>query len=162
MELPLWSCLLKSNQCCGFPARALISGVRGNLGNLRPEARTTSLMARSCCRRFLRLGYFLPPSDVATSIPSFVSTEVRTIDTLRRLRFLASFWSWTLIAVLRMETVIYVALEVAGAVKPWASANEAVAVKPLRTVIASGGTVIRSDVIVTIGTFGATPMATPT
>jgi hypothetical protein len=82
---------------------------------------------------------------------------VRTIDTLRRLRFLASFWKWTLIAVLRMETVIYVALEVAGAVKPWASANEAVAVKPLRTVVASGGTVIRSDVIVTIGTFGGYP-----
>jgi hypothetical protein len=36
--------------------------------------------------------------------------------------------------------------------KPRASTNEAVPVKPLRTIVASGSTGIRSDVIVTIGT----------
>ena len=91
---------------------------------------------------------------MATSIPRFVSTEVRTIDALCRLGFLTGFWLWALIAVFRMETVIYVALEVAGAMKPWAGANETVPVKPLRTVVASRRTVIRSDVIVTIGTVG--------
>jgi len=79
---------------------------------------------------------------------------MRTIDALCRFRFLASLWQWALITVLRMETIIYVALEVAGAMKPRASANEAVPVKPFRTVVASGSTVIRSDVIVAIRTFG--------
>jgi hypothetical protein len=36
--------------------------------------------------------------------------------------------------------------------KPRAGANEAVPVKPFRTIVASGSTGIRSDVIVTIGT----------
>jgi hypothetical protein len=60
-----------------------------------------------------------------------------------------------LITVLWMEPVIYVALELVSAVKPRASANEDVTVKPFRTVIARGRTVVRSDVIVTIGTFGS-------
>jgi hypothetical protein len=51
---------------------------------------------------------------VATSIPRFVSLEVRTIDTLCRLGFLATLWRWAFIAVLRMETVIHIALEAAG------------------------------------------------
>jgi hypothetical protein len=50
-----------------------------------------------------------------------------------------------------METVIHVALEVLRAVKPGASANEAIPVKPLWTIVASGSTAVRSDVIVTIG-----------
>jgi hypothetical protein len=91
---------------------------------------------------------------MATSIPRFVAAEMRTIDALCRFGFLAGFWQRALIAVLRMEPIVHVALKVAGAMKPWASANEPVPVKPLRPVIASRGTVIRSDVIVAIGTFG--------
>jgi hypothetical protein len=89
---------------------------------------------------------------VATSIPHFVSFEVRTIDTLCRLGLLAGFWQWAFIAVLWMETVIYVALKLSSAMKPRSSANEDVPVKPFWTVVARGGTVIRSDVIVSIGT----------
>jgi hypothetical protein len=51
------------------------------------------------------------PSYVAPSISRFVSGEVRTIDTLCRLGFLATFWHWALIAVIWMETVIYVTTE---------------------------------------------------
>jgi hypothetical protein len=53
-----------------------------------------------------------------------------------------------------METVIHIALEAAGAVKPRAGANEDVPVKPFRTVVAGRSTSVRSGVIVTIGTFG--------
>jgi hypothetical protein len=91
---------------------------------------------------------------VATPIPRFVSLEVRTIDTLGRFGFLATVWRWAFISVIRMETVIHVALKFAGAMKPRASANEAVAVKPFRTVVAGGSTGVRSGVIVTIGTIG--------
>jgi hypothetical protein len=38
-------------------------------------------------------------------------------------------------------------------VKPRASANEAVAVEPFWTIVASGSTVIRSNIIVTIGAY---------
>jgi hypothetical protein len=95
---------------------------------------------------------FLAATNVATSIPHFISCKVRTIDTFCRLGFLASFWEWALVAVIRMETVIDVTLKVTSAVIPRASANEAVPVKPLWTVVARGGTAIRSGVIVTIGT----------
>jgi hypothetical protein len=101
-------------------------------------------------------------SHVAASIPHFVTFEMRTIDALCRLGLLARSRQDALIAVLWMETVIYVALEVTRAMKPWASTNEDVAGKPLWTVVSRGGTAIRSDVIVTIGTFRATPMATLT
>jgi hypothetical protein len=38
--------------------------------------------------------------------------------------------------------------------KPRAGANEAVPIKPFRTIVASGSTTVRSDIIVTIGTIG--------
>jgi hypothetical protein len=74
---------------------------------------------------------FLAASYVATSITHFVSFEVRTINTLCRLGFLASFGQWALIAVLRMETVIHVTMEVTSTMKPRASANKDVPGKPL-------------------------------
>ena len=90
-------------------------------------------------------------SYVASSIPRFVSLEVRAIDTLGRLGFFATFWRWALISVVWMETVIHVALETTSAMKPRASANEAVSIKPFRAVVAGGSTAIWSDVIVTVG-----------
>jgi len=51
-----------------------------------------------------------------------------------------------------MQTVIYVAREITRAMKPRAGANESVPVKPFRTIVAGGGTVIRSYVIVAIRT----------
>jgi hypothetical protein len=62
---------------------------------------------------------------MAVSIPHFVSFEVGDlIETLSRLRPVAAVRSWTAIAVLRMETGIYVAMEALGAMKPRAGANE--------------------------------------
>lgn len=89
---------------------------------------------------------------MAASIPHFISLEVRRSDSLCRLGFLARFWQRAFIAVLWMQTIIHVALEIAGAMEPRASADKDVSGKPFWTVIARRGTVIRSDVIVTIGT----------
>jgi hypothetical protein len=75
------------------------------------------------------------------------------IETLSRLGFVATVWLWAIIAVLRMETVIYVASEVVSAMKPRANANEDATGKPFRAVITVGGAVVWSDVIVTVGTF---------
>jgi hypothetical protein len=91
---------------------------------------------------------------VTASITHFVPFEVgNLIETLSRLGFVATVWLWALIAVLRMETVIYVALEVVSAMKPRASANEDATRKPFRSVVAVGGAVVWSDIIITVGTF---------
>ena len=84
---------------------------------------------------------------MTASIPHFVSFEVGDlIETLSRLGFVATVWLWAVIAVLRMETVIYVSSEVVSAMKPRASANEDATCKPFRAVVAIGGAVVRSDV----------------
>jgi hypothetical protein len=55
---------------------------------------------------------------VAASIAHFVWFEVgNLIETSSRVGLIATSWPWAVIAVLRMETVIYVAMEVGRAVK---------------------------------------------
>jgi hypothetical protein len=89
---------------------------------------------------------------VAASVAHFISSEVRSIDALGRLRPLAPFWHWALVAVFWMEMIVDVPAKFAGSMKPWASPNEDPVIKPFWTVVASGSTSVRSDVIVTVGT----------
>jgi hypothetical protein len=91
--------------------------------------------------------------DVAASIAHFVCFEVgNLIETLSRLGLSATGWPWAGIAVLRMETVIYVAMEIGWAVKPRACPNEDAAYKPFRAIVPIGGALIRRDIVVPIGT----------
>jgi hypothetical protein len=91
---------------------------------------------------------------VAASIAHFISLEVgNLIGSLGRLRFLAALRDRTFITVFRMETVIHVAMESSRAMKPRASTNEYTSRKPFRAIVAVRSTAIRSDVIVSIGTF---------
>lgn len=93
------------------------------------------------------------PNCVTASIAHFVPFEVSNlVETLSRLGFIATVWLWAVVAVLGMETVIYMAAEAFRTMKPGTNANEDAPVKPLRTVVAVGGAVVRSDVIVTVGT----------
>jgi len=88
---------------------------------------------------------------VAASIAHFVSFEVgNLIDRLRRFTFIANVWLCAFIAVLGIETVIYVALEVIRAMEPRASANEDTTRKPFRAVVAVRSASIRSNVIVAV------------
>jgi len=98
--------------------------------------------------------FLLGLGNVAAAVPHFVSLEVSAIDALCRFGFLARFRRGTGIAVVRMETVIDVALEFVSAMEPRAGANEAVAVEPLGTVVAGRSATIRSDVVVPVGTIG--------
>ena len=62
---------------------------------------------------------------MATPITHFISFEVgNLIQALCRLGLIANLWRWAFIPVVGMKTVIYMALEIVGAVKPRASANE--------------------------------------
>jgi hypothetical protein len=51
-----------------------------------------------------------------------------------------------------VETVVYVSTEVVSAMKPRANTGESTLIKPFWTVVARGGTGIRSDIVVTVGT----------
>jgi hypothetical protein len=91
---------------------------------------------------------------VAAAVAHFITFEVRNlIDAPVRLGFLAALRSGAAVAVVRMVTVVYVALKIFRAVKPRARADKGAAGKPFRTVIAVGSAAIRSGVVITVGTF---------
>jgi hypothetical protein len=58
------------------------------------------------------------------------------------------------IAVVRMQTVIYMTTEGVGPMKPWANANENAVIEAFRAVVTGGSAGIRRDVIVTVRTIG--------
>jgi hypothetical protein len=90
---------------------------------------------------------------VAVSITHFVCFKVRNlIQTLSRFGPIATGWPWAIITVLRMKTVIYVAMEIGRAVKPRASTNEDASRKPLRAIVPIGGTFVRRGIVVPIRT----------
>jgi len=92
--------------------------------------------------------------NVPVPVPHFVALEVRGIDTLSFFRLLADFRHGSFITVVRMVAVVYVAMKVVWPVKPWAYADENASVKPFRAVIASRGTGVRGNVIVTVRAIG--------
>jgi ABC-type nickel/cobalt efflux system permease component RcnA len=63
------------------------------------------------------------------------------------------------VAMLRVEVVIHMAMEVIGTVKPWTDTNECTSAKPLWAIVSIGGTAIGSVVIVAVGTCGCDPDA---
>ena len=93
----------------------------------------------------------LVSSCVAASIPHFISLELRGGFSLR-CGLVANFWHRPLIAVLWVEGIVHLALEVAAAMKPRANADENAAIEPFRAVVAVGNTVIGGVIVVTVGT----------
>lgn len=89
------------------------------------------------------------------SIAHFIPFEVRGVDMFCRVRFLTALGHGALVAVLRMEMVVYMAAEIGSSMKPWARANEDAIHKPFRAVIAIGSAYIRRDIVVTIWTIGS-------
>jgi hypothetical protein len=90
---------------------------------------------------------------VAASIAHFVWLEVgNLIQTLPRLWPVATGWPWAAIAVIRMETVVHVAMEPGGTMKPRACPDEDSSYKPFRAIIPIGSTIVRRHVVVPIRT----------
>jgi hypothetical protein len=63
---------------------------------------------------------------------------------------IATIRQWSSITAVYIKTVIHMAAEVVGAVKPRANAEEDTTVKPFRAVIAVGSTSIRSGVVIAV------------
>jgi hypothetical protein len=61
---------------------------------------------------------------VSTPIAHFISLEMLGGNLLRRLSLLAPCRHRPLVAMLRMELIIYGTTETIAAMKPWAGANE--------------------------------------
>lgn len=93
----------------------------------------------------------VPAAHVAATIADFVSVEViNPTDRMSRVRVVAGVWHRTVVAMVRVEVVIHVAMEVVGTVEPRASTDEDAAGEPFGTVVAVGRTAIRSGVIVAV------------
>jgi hypothetical protein len=88
---------------------------------------------------------------MAASVPYFVCFEVGNLVN-RVYRLLAPCWQRSMIAMLRMKTIVYVAVELGRAMKPWANADKNSACKPFRAVVPIGSAVVWRDVIVAIRT----------
>jgi hypothetical protein len=83
-------------------------------------------------------------ADVALSIPCLVRVEVGEC-------LLPVGGHWPVVTVMRIVTVIDVAVEAAGTVEPGASADEDPADEPIRPVVAIGSAAIRGVVEVSVG-----------
>ena len=89
-------------------------------------------------------------TDMTASIPHFISLELPWRRGAIRSSF-ASLRRAALIAVLAVEGVIHMAVEVASAVIPGASSNEDAAMKPLGAVVAVGRAAVGAIAVITVG-----------
>jgi hypothetical protein len=83
---------------------------------------------------------------VASPVASFVSVEV--VETL-----LSAARQRPMVAVSRVEAVVYVAVEAVRTMEPGTGSKKQAADKPVGAVVAVGSAVIRRDVIIPVGTF---------
>jgi hypothetical protein len=94
-------------------------------------------------------------AGVAASVTHLVALEVGGIvDAVFRTGFFAAGRIWTFVTVVGMEVVIYMAVEVLRTMEPATGSNEDTAVEPLGAVVAVGGAVVGSDIVVAVGTVG--------
>jgi hypothetical protein len=91
---------------------------------------------------------------VAVAIAPLVSVEVLGGTMPPVMRPVAMMRIFTVVAVIRPVAVVDIAVEVFGAVKPWAGADKDAVGKPLRAVIAVGSATVRRGIVVTIRTSG--------
>jgi hypothetical protein len=87
---------------------------------------------------------------VSSTVAHFVAAEVgvTVVDGV-----FSAVRPCAVVAVVDVEAVIYIAVEVMRAVEPGAGSDEDAAVEPFRSVIAVGGAFVRRIVIVPVGTY---------
>jgi len=90
---------------------------------------------------------------VTAAIANFIAFEMRNlIRTIVGLGFIATIRLRAYITVFRMEAIIHVAAEVIRTMEPRASSNKDPARKPFWPVVAIGSAIIRSGIVIAIGT----------
>jgi hypothetical protein len=100
-------------------------------------------MASACMTSTCMASTCMTSAYVAAPITHLVSVEViKGLVSMVRV--------WTSVAVMRIEAVINVALEVVGAVKPRAGSDEHATAEPLGPVVPVWGAVVWGDIVVAI------------
>ncbi len=89
--------------------------------------------------------------SVAAAIAHFIAVEIGSGDASRRFGAFADFRHGSSIPVVRMEMVIYVAVEMLIAVEPGAHTDKDTVVEPFGAIVAGGGTGVRGDIVVAVG-----------
>src|ERR1700729_2078370 len=90
-------------------------------------------------------------ADVSVSVMHFVAFEVRDlVEVIRRVGLVSFIWSRALVAMLWIEAVVYMAMEVIGTVKPRAGADEDATGEPLGAVIAIRGAGVWRVIVVAV------------
>jgi hypothetical protein len=99
----------------------------------------------------LRFSLFLAVASARVAASACVAAPITHLVSVEVIKGLVSTVRvWTSVAVMRIETVINVALEVVGAVEPRAGSDEHAAVEPLGPVVPVWGAVVWSDIVVAI------------
>ena len=93
-------------------------------------------------------------SGVAAAVARFISFEISG-GLAHCGGFIAPLRHIAAVSVLRIVVIVYLALEVFGAVEPWTDADEDAAGEPLRSVVAVGNAVIGGVIVVAVGTIGS-------
>jgi hypothetical protein len=106
-------------------------------------AMASAAMASACVASACVTSACVTSVCVAAPITHLVSVEV-----IKGL--VSTFRMWTSVAVMRIETVINVAVEVVGAVEPRADSDEHAAVKPLGPVVPVWRAAVWSVIVVAI------------
>jgi hypothetical protein len=97
-------------------------------------------------------------ADVTTSIPHFISLKVgNLVHVFVRLGSVATVRRWAGIAMMHIEVIIDVAVEMSWSMKPRAGANEYSAYKPFRAVIAVWRAIVWGVIVVAVRTVGSDP-----
>jgi hypothetical protein len=87
----------------------------------------------------------------AASVVDLVAMEVGGRMLAAYFSAIAGAGSGASVAVVGMKVVIDMAVEVSGAVKPWAGTDEDSAGEPFRAVVAVGGAAVGSGFVVAVG-----------
>jgi hypothetical protein len=89
---------------------------------------------------------------VAVAVAHFVAFEVfDVVDGPGGV--LAAGGIWAVVSMVRMETIVDVALKTLRAVEPRADADEDTAAEPLRAVVAVGSAVVGWNVVIAVGAY---------
>jgi len=115
------------------------------------SAATTSAAAANvalCARSMLVPRVVTCIAYVALAVTRFVAVEVieGLLSALRR---------GPVVAMSRVVSVIHVSVEAAWPMKPRACSDEQPATKPIRAIIAVGGAVVRSIIVIAVSTCGS-------
>ena len=124
----------------GFHAESRLFAGKDLIGLLVMTASAAALKSTCVLPSCIMTGI----ANMTLAIARFVPVEVVECP-------FATPWKRTMVAVARVKTIVDMAVEAVGSVKPGTSSDKHATCKPVRAVITVGGTVVRGIVEVAIG-----------